>query len=228
MKMKFFVLVILCLLLSGCSVEYNLDIKNATYKESIAITGISNEENNYKILKNWNIPAFYSDLTYNSDRPEKQEGIKYYDKKIEDRDFSVNLKYNFKEEEFSDSTMAKFCYNYFYASNNDEAKTISYTASMDFNCFTTYESLEKVVVKLKSNRAVVAHNADKEENGTYIWEITKENAQGKYIFFEMKQLQNLGFLTFIKYLLIVISILAIFGGGAIIYFRYRWKRSNSI
>lgn len=230
MKMKLVVLVILCLLLSGCTIEYNLDIKNATYKESVTVTGSdSAEDQNYFVtLKDWAVPAFYSDITHNSDTPEKQDGVEYYDKKINERDFSVNLKYNFKEEEFSDSLMAKFCYNYFYATENDEAKTISYTASMDFNCFTTYESLEKVVVKLKSNRDVINHNADKEEDDTYIWEITKDNAQGKYIFFEMRQLKNLGLLTFLKYLLIVASILAIFGGGAIIYFRYRWKRANRI
>ena len=230
MKMKLLVLVILCLLLSGCTIEYNLDIKNATYKESVIVNGSDSldDQNYFNTLKNWAVPAFYSDITYNSDNPKKQDGVAYYDKKVNERDFSVNLKYNFNEEKFSDSLMAKFCYNYFYKTENDEAKTISYTASMDFNCFTTYESLEKVVVKLKSNRRIINHNADLEEDGVYIWEITKENAQGKYLFFEMKQLKKLGFLTFLKYLAIVVSILAIFLGGVIIYFRYRFKRANRI
>ena len=228
--MKLLVLVILCLLLSGCTIEYNLDIKNATYKESVTVTGSDSleDQNYFNTLKDWSVPAFYSDITYNSESPNKADGVEYYDKKINDRDFSVHLKYDFKEEGFRDSLMAKFCYNYFYATNNDDAKTISYTASMDFNCFTTYESLEKVIVKLKSNRDIINHNADKEEDGSYVWEITKDNAEGKYIFFEIRQFKASGFLTFLKYLVIVVSILAIFVGSVIIYFRYRWNRANRI
>lgn len=229
-KIKLFSLFILCLLLSGCTIEYELNIKDAKYKENIIITGSENEEDQqyYNTLKDWSVPAFYKDITYNSESPNKADGVEYYDKKINNRDFSVNLKYNFDEKEYSDSTMAKFCYNNFFASENEEAKTVSYTASMDFNCFTTYENLDKVIVKLKTNRNMVNHNADRVEDGTYYWDITRENAKGKYIFFELKELPDFTILTFLKYLLIVVSILAIFGVGVIIYFRYRWKKANRI
>ncbi len=226
---KVFFLSILCLALSGCTVEYNLDIKNATYKESIDITSSSFEDKaHYQLLKNWNIPAFYSDIMVNSDIPDKQEGIKYYQKRSNDDTFNLNMNYKFQEKEFADSTMAHLCYNNFFAYENDEAKTISYTASMDFQCFTTYEELEKVIVKLKTNRSMENHNADRVEGHTYIWEITRENALGKYIFFEMKKVSSFSFLTLLKYLLILVGILAIFGSFVIIYIRFRWRRANRI
>lgn len=228
-KLKILLLLCSCFFLSGCTVEYNLNIKNAKFKENILIQGTKEdmEQPYYATLKNWNIPSFYEDIINNSDNPDKIKGVEYYKRKVNDRNFSVNLSYQFTQNNYTDSTMAKFCYNNFFAYENEETKTISYTASMDFKCFTTYEELDNVVVKLTTNRKMVNHNADSVDGKTYIWNITRDNAEGKYIFFELDN-RGLTFLTILKYILIVVSILAILALLVIIYFRYRWMKANRI
>ena len=227
-KLKILLLLCSCFFLSGCTVEYNLNIKNAKFKESIVIQGTGHEnEQFYSTLKKWNIPAFYDDIIYNSDNPDKVKGVKYYKRNVNDRNFMVKLNYEFKQDNYADSTMANFCYNNFFAYENEETKTISYTASMDFKCFTTYEELDNVVVKLKTSRKMVNHNADSVDGKTYIWNITRDNALGKYIFFELDN-KGLTFFTILKYILIVFSILAILALLVIIYFRYKWLKANRI
>lgn len=229
-KWKLLILFGITFLLSGCTVEYNLDIRNATFQEDVIITADNSEESQqyYNIYKNWSIPSFYQNINFNSDTNTKVDGVEYYQLKADDRQSRLRLRYSFKQDNYAQSTMAKFCYHNFYKSENEDSKTVSYTASMNFQCFETYETLDKVVVKLDTNREMINHNADRVENDTYIWEITKDNARGKYIFFEIEKESRFGWLTVLKYILIGLGCLAILGLLFIIYFRRKWVKANRI
>ena len=103
MKKILFIL-ITCLLLTGCTVNYNLEINDNNFKETITgsvlnkelDTNNSTSINNYSFLLNEEQPSFYKNenIFYNKTTNKAQDGI----------DFDYN--YIFNENNFNNSRQA--------------------------------------------------------------------------------------------------------------------------
>lgn len=229
-KTKLFLLLIFAFLVSGCTAEYNLEIYDGEYKEKVGLfsTGNAMDQETFQARGTWPVPAFIEDASFNNDSPLKAAGIRYYEIDLDQKKKNTQLEYTFKDKDFPQSHAANYCYNQLMTKKDEEKRTISYTTSIGFSCFTYHENLEKIVVNLKTNHKVFDHNADEVKDGKYTWIITKENAGEKYLHFEIAEVATHSLLEIGKKVLIVVGPIAILAGIVIIYYRNRKKRVNKI
>ena len=169
-------------LITGCDVKYEVDLtKDNSYYEKTEI-----EENNlttdaYSIMRNYNdfVYAIYSDRV--TDLEEKDPNFEYYNiinNSNETKGF-ITLSYTFNNQNIEKSNIIKTCYDNITFLNN--AKDINIKTSSKFLCFEEYPDLKNVEIVIKTDKTIINHNADKVEGNTYIWNITKENANNKEI-----------------------------------------------
>ena len=129
MKKILFIL-ITCLLLTGCTVNYNLEINDNNFKETITgsvlnkelDTNNSTSINNYSFLLNEEQPSFYKNenIFYNKTTNNTQEGI----------DFDFN--YTFNENNFNNSRIINECFdNHIYEYKDNKYYLV---VSGKFNC----------------------------------------------------------------------------------------------
>ncbi len=165
---KGLLLILSLLIFSGCTAEYNLNIKGNNFNEELVFVGSTQEEKEeIKQYKFWN-NAFVDDQV-NSETNDKLEGVEYYDQVvIED---NLHFKYSFMKNNYRMSNIVNSCYKSFNATEVNGKYVIS--TSKDFLCFDNYPNLEKVTVKINVDFPVKEHNANNVSGNTYIWEIVK-------------------------------------------------------
>lgn len=176
MKKRILILIILLLFTTGCTCEYDLTIDGNKYMETITFTAESPSENN-SFNKNWNIPVD-EDLFNNPGDPDsntKMENI--YNYNISNNKLTFN--YDFSSYNIENSTAVSKCYNKLTVSNYNDTTIIS--TSPKAKCFEENPPLTKVKVKITVDRPVISNNADSINGNTYIWNISKNNANDKSI-----------------------------------------------
>lgn len=228
---KIIMIFISVLLFSGCSVEYNLNIKNNKYIENIDISNINLE--NYNILNNSQL-ALFSDTRKLTDTTSLEEYNSYpkYDKKNTNKNnlYKINYSYDFDMDNYTDSNAVKSCYEYFKITTNGNNVTLS--TSNKFNCFNSYNELDKVTINITSYYGVVRSNADKVNGKTYTWEITKENASNKPILFEYdntkRNITLIDYFTDNIYLVILFGVLLFVVGPILIIIIRKNNKVNKI
>ncbi len=183
--LKKIVLILSLIFLSGCSVEYNLNIDDDQYLEDLTLTTSSTSQD-YENLKNysWPKPIDYTVTGY-SEAPEKQDGVTYYDylNNSNDNQASITYKYDMSESQIKKSAIIHNCFTSINIYNSDNSKTLQ--TSSGFECFDKYPPLENVTVNIKTTKEVVDNNADFVNNNTYTWVINKANASTKSIYLEL-------------------------------------------
>ena len=174
MKRKVLILLIILLLTTGCTCQYNVKIDGNSYKETIYISSSDSEE-----IKNlntkWEIPV---------DKDVYNSGDKNTDYKslgnIYNYSFSnnkLNFYYNFDKYDYPNSTAASLCYKTLSVTNFDNNTVISTSNGAD--CFDTYPNLTNLVISITIDKEVVSNNADKKNGNTYIWNFNRKNAKSK-------------------------------------------------
>lgn len=177
MKKRILILIIILLLTTGCTCEYNLTIDGSTYKEQVTLLGETNEEiSNFK--NEWQIPIDKED--YNEAAgfdTETNANSNIYKYNITNSKLVFN--YDFTSSNYEDSTAVSNCYNKLTVSHYNS--TIIISTSSEANCFTKYPPLKNVKVNIKVDRPVISNNADSVNGNTYTWNINKSNAKNKSI-----------------------------------------------
>jgi len=177
MKKRILFIIMILLLTTGCTCEYNLIINGNSYKEEIIlIAETSNEISSFN--QEWEIPV-------DKDEYEKISGFdneteidtKIYNYKLSSNKLTFN--YDFSRSNISKSTAAYNCYNKLTVSNYNNTTIISTSPKAD--CFDKHPPLTSVKVNIKVDREVISNNADNVSGNTYTWNITKENASNKSI-----------------------------------------------
>lgn len=174
--MKKTVIIILFLVLCGCTANYNVEIKDNRIIENMSII-----ENDFSKLNKENdigstMDKSFDSLTVKSIYDEKNYNIT----RIKDNTKS-GVEYNkeFSMEDFNTETIAKQCFkNFMYVSNE---KGFYIDTGKDSNCFQIYEYLDQINVTLKSSYVVKDNNADKIDGNIYIWNINRDNYKDKRI-----------------------------------------------
>ncbi len=189
--------IILCfiflLLLSGCSVEYNLNITKDDFQETTTLLADKNlaDTEKYqdisivdifkKIDHNYYEPIYFNDERYDYYVGGMQPNVNYYEVKPYQLNeyVGVSFNHNFKLNDIYRSNAIKQCFEELTIQNSDNF--ILFRTNNKCDVFDKYPLLENIVVKISTPLEVIASNADKVENNTYIWNIDKDNYHNKAV-----------------------------------------------
>lgn len=221
MAKKIIILLVSCLLLAGCTVDYKLKVNKDTMSEDITISVpkeiLGSEGKN--ILKNEKNTVFdNSDIFYDSDYKENNQNI------------LVN--YNYKYDDLTSIGSSKFldwCYTDKRVSENNGILTISTNGT--FKCLDHFGNvkIDKADVIIETDLKVLETNADEVKDNQYIWNINFENYTNKPIFIEINVNDSQDYLVAdTKTLIIIFAIIL----GLILLFvlisMFKRKHRNSI
>ena len=164
MKNKIIILLSL-LLLTGCTVNYNLEINKDTLNETI--TGTVTKEESSQDSNATGLSTVYSII--NEDQKPVYNKEELYQKELKESGNNINytFKYNYNIEDFVNSTIINTCFE------NKEIEEIDnyYSIRLSGNFYCLYS--KKINIAVTSNLKVASNNADKIKDNTYIWTIDK-------------------------------------------------------
>ena len=224
MKNKILFIIIL-ILITGCSVEYNLNIDSSFSEHTVYIPESSEEMIDGT---QYRLPALFSESRLTYDNSNLKE-IKYYNiKTLKDNKFSFNFVYD--DNQLNDSNIANSCYQFF--SVDTKENEVSILTGNEFYCFDVYEELDSVTININSNYKVIQSNADKIVGKKHTWYITRENASNKPIIFVYdKSKKNM---TIMQYLIdnvplvVVVGTTLMLGGITFLIINTKKKKANKI
>lgn len=217
--------IIILILITGCSVEYNLNIDSSFSEHTVYIPESSEEMIDGT---QYRLPALFSESRLTYDNSNLKE-IKYYNiKTLKDNKFSFNFVYD--DNQLNDSNIANSCYQFF--SVDAKENEVSILTGNKFYCFDVYEELDSVTININSNYKVIQSNADKIVGKKHTWYITRENASNKPIIFVYdKSKKNM---TIMQYLMdnvplvVVVSTTLMLGGITFLIINTKKKKANKI
>ena len=217
--------IIILILITGCSVEYNLNIDSSFSEHTVYIPESSEEMIDGT---QYRLPALFSESRLTYDNSNLKE-IKYYNiKTLKDNKFSFNCVYD--DNQLNDSNIANSCYQFF--SVDAKENEVSILTGNKFYCFDVYEELDSVTININSNYKVIQSNADKIVGKKHTWYITRENASNKPIIFVYdKSKKNM---TIMQYLIdnvplvVVVGTTLMLGGITFLIINTKKKKANKI
>ena len=216
--MKKIIFLLLILLVSGCSANYNLEISNDSFKENINVKINKNlipehtEQSDIEIDDP--ITPFLNDKTSALFSDEKA----YYKKKVVHfGDYvDVTMKYNYTSEKFKDSNSLNLCFEDFVFEDKD---TYYLHAYGPFYCLYT----DTIIINIKTDNKVIKSNATSINGNVHTWEINASNSNNADIEFEVSK----GF-PWKKVLLYgTISVGVVLIIGWFIYYVYKKNKNNN-
>lgn len=177
MNKKTLIIIMILFLTTGCTCEYNLTITENNYSEKITLKAENTEETK-KFNNKWNIPVDKNDYEIISESDNDNIDVdNTYNYKI--LNSNLILTYEFLKNNYKTSTAASLCYK--KLTFKDYEGTIIISTSNQNNCFDKYPPLTNIKVKIVVDKEVISNNADEVNGKTYIWNITKDNADNKSI-----------------------------------------------
>jgi len=191
------ILFLTILLLTGCSVEYNLDFQNENLNEKIIVDfgNITNAE--FETIKKAPLYAISNATTqekYNQSFEDKKGYKGIYD-------------YNYDLSNFNQSNFLIQCFDASGFVKKDNGYVLS--TSTGFNCMVyEYMKIDDITIKLTTNREVIKNNADEIKKDTYIWKINDNNASEKSIYIEFGEIKEKTWLDILKENKVAIIILS--------------------
>lgn len=232
MKKRVIVLLILSFLLTGCSITYNLEIDGDDYIESTSALGDYAVDNYraFEIYSTKPIPLSKLDPVQ-SESDEKIKSINYYDIEDISKDDYFGLKYSGKfgknKVSFENSSILSFGVGNFNFKTEDNISTIE--VPVGIKLFEQYDSLDEIVVNIKSKYEVLENNADEINNNTYTWYITRSNYKNKSINIKYKtSIVNVKVDNPMIRFAIALLVLCIIGLFIYLFVRIKYDRKNSI
>ena len=167
MKKRILVLIIILLLTTGCTCQYNLTIENNVYKEEVIIYGENSEEISNFNLK-WQVPVDKDEYNRGGDpSTEIEVDGDIYNYNLSEN--SLKFNYDFTKSSIINSSAVSNCYNKLTITNYNE--TIIISTSQKATCYDKYPTLSNLRVNIKVDKPVISNNADSVSGNTYIWNI---------------------------------------------------------
>ena len=179
---KMLMLLIFAFLITGCSVNYELNIdKQLNLSENIILNATTDTDVQKILDFNQYIP-----INIEFDEPvifkEKADGVQYYNINKKSDNSSLKFNYSYDVDEFNFNIFAKSCYQYVTVMDQDNEKELLLSTSREFLCFDKYDNLDDVTVTITSKYKLKETNADEVSRHTYRWFINKGNAKDKYLY----------------------------------------------
>lgn len=218
--MKKIMLLLICILLSGCTAQYTLTYEKDIYKESFSLEDDKDKyydsESVVSLINQFyssNISTNYLDDPEELAAGENLSNYNFYTKSLIDKNgkYGIYLGYNFKEEnEFKYSFLANQLFETININDNlIQAKNIK-------NIYDSYPYLKDINIVFKTDKIIENTNADKVEKNTYYWFINKDNYKNKIIDIRFNKNKNdnntfieNGYLNFnaIKYIILILILI---------------------
>ena len=160
--MKKKIILLIPLLLSGCTINYNLEINNDDLNETISG---SVEKEEYQIKDtDTSENLIYTLLNYDQNALFDEESV--YLRTMEDKGQKIDYKFTYKYNyNFDRSTIINNCFEYHMIDETEDYYYIKLSGK--FYCMYA----KKIDIKVTSNNAVLENNAKKVEGNTYTWTI---------------------------------------------------------
>lgn len=206
---KILFLIVVAFLFTGCSVEYNIEIQDDQITVNGELLETDELNWNHPVVKNsqeeidFNMdPNLCSDgscgildgepdtssLTFRelvdlktTDPDARIEGLE----KISDTSklgISTHKTISYQSRDsFKEMPGILTCYKNFSIVENQNKDGVILSTSNKNLCFETYDILDDITVRLKTNHEVESHNADEVVDGEYIWKINRNNYNNKSI-----------------------------------------------
>lgn len=215
MKKKI-ILLLSIVLLSGCTINYDLNITDNGIEEvingKVSKEKVENDKNEY----NMNI---YYDLL-NNDQSVLTNSDDVYSKNIIENKKSYNYTASYTYQSFDNLSSSRII-NSCFEKNDILDEEDYYSVSLNGNFYCLYS--DQVKINIHSDYAVISSNADKVNNNTYTWILSsdKEDIEltlSKNIKYQESK-NNSSPIRFICFIILVVL-------GAITYFLYKKKNSN--
>ena len=207
-KYKKIILFISCIILTGCTTNYNLEINmkdnifNETIKETVLDSELTDDEtdtNIYSFLLNGNNQAFYNASNY------------FYNQELNKENNLTNYTYTytFNKENYKDSNILNSCFDKVNITEEEDKYKI--ILSGNFSC----NYAEETIINIKTNSKVLANNANKINKDTYTWKIDKNKSDNLFLYMtisttELNKTNFTSWSTFKTIGLIIIVILSAF------------------
>ena len=154
---KYFIIIMILTILTGCSIDYNLYVTDNYIDENINISADDNSENINDANKKYNPLHYSDDIEYN-------QTVKRKNGKI-----IVNLQYRYKFEEFKNAN--SFNQGFYNRNVSLEDNIININLS-DFSGFAPTVDFD---IRIKTKNEVIESNADIVKGNTYIWHVDGKN-----------------------------------------------------
>lgn len=217
---KVCLLISFMLLLSGCTVNYNLTYENEVFSEEVNVVGLkdsvydgisfSNIIDNY--YNNVNLLVDYKIQPGDMSEEEIIKEYETYEKNLinNNTSYGININYEYnKESKFSNSQLVYAIFDNIVVTDS------SINVSDGKNIFNNYSNLEEVVITFKTDKKVLECNSDEVKDNIYYWYINKLNYDKKTIKINFDKNivvedfnKNVNNIT--KYILIVFAFVLIF------------------
>lgn len=178
-RIKTLFVLVSMLLLSGCSAEYNLNIQDDIYSESIKVT--LNDLDDSSFIEN-----FDSTEQYISNTPTTE--LIYFKEKDDDGENSIyTFTHDFSFDEFRGSLSNK-CFDNLKL--EEDAGIYSLTA-YGFNCLNDHQIYaDTYKINIKTNYKVINNNADEVKGNIYTWFIDQKDNKNKNIIFQYSKIKS--------------------------------------
>lgn len=171
---KIFIIFIMLFLLTGCDVEYNINLTNddKIHEEfNVFLDKNVDDESNVEYLLNYEPYAILN-----------KDEFKKYNKEIVEEDSLITGKYSYTYyiSDYKSSQLFKKCYDLSGIKQDDKYYYIS--TSGKFHCLVyDYIPVDKITINFETDYVVSKHNADYVENHIYTWVIDDSNFENKPI-----------------------------------------------
>ena len=184
---KILMLLMLMVLLTGCSANVNLTVTSSNIEEEIIINAYSDSDTTkaqvYTSFRKY-MPVFASVPLSDTEPDTKKDGIEYYTRREQDlgSGYRFNYKYKYNFEDYKNSRSLKFGYNSSTIQKNPVDKQIIIsTEKAALNYFEQYPTLETVTVNIRSPYKMLKNNADFINGNTYTWVLRKGVKKSIYL-----------------------------------------------
>ena len=192
MNKKVFLLILFIFLLCGCSSEVNINIDGKNISEEVNITYMA-DSNHTKgdVLSSFRkyMPAFYDVVLLDAEPDEKNDGIKYYERSINEYEngYLFNYKYSFNTNNYLKARSVKKAFKSLNI-NNDTKENILVISSDNSGVMllNQYPELSSVTINITTTNEVLETNGTK-KGSKYTWVFNQQdNNKGIYIKMKLK------------------------------------------
>lgn len=173
-------LLLLLILLTGCTTKVNIDISDNIVKEEIVIDNQNVPLSEFREY----IPVYNNDAVVDAEPDIKVDGINYYKKEIKDN--KIYYSFDYKLNDYNNSKTMKNFYSSSAIISSDRTGLIEvYTSNDGIYAFDIYPKLTRLEVNITTKLKVEESNADSVKDNTYTWVFTPTN-KNKNIYIRMQ------------------------------------------
>lgn len=173
-------LIISLLLITGCSANYEINIKNNKITEKVTLIEKDSSLFDKKMESGSTLREAFDDIVNYED----PFGVPTYEAKSINTNNTLGIEYKvLQNKELSGLSGLNKCYK------NPKVEVVNGIVKLEtgdnFECYDYYELLDSVKVVINTNHKVIESNADEKKGNSYIWNITKDG--NKNIKFSYKE-----------------------------------------